>query len=360
MPLLELQHITRSFAAQNAVDDVSLSIESGEFFTLLGPSGCGKTTLLRMIGGFDTPNQGSMRLDGQDLLLLPPERRPIRTVFQNYALFPHMTVGQNIAFPLKMAGADPAAIKPQIEAALEGVRLAGFASRYPSELSGGQRQRVSIARALITKPRLLLLDEPLAALDAKLREQMQLELISLQKSVGITFIYVTHDQHEALALSDRIAVMNKGRVEQQGNPASIYAHPVSRFVADFIGSCNLLDGEVELPDAAHTMLRVPKLGQIGMPLQAGLRGGQRGTVAVRPEEIELLREARPDPGLNQFPGHVETVLYRGEVSLLTVRVSPEVTLTALIANSTKTHREFSEGQDVVASWPHAATTFLID
>src|SRR6185295_10616946 len=222
MALLEIANVTRRFGDFVAVDGVSLAIEAGEFFTLLGPSGCGKTTLLRMIAGFDLPDAGRILLDGEDLASRPPERRPVRTVFQSYALFPHMTVEGNVAFPLEMAGTASAEQPARIAQALAGVRLEGFGKRMPHELSGGQRQRVAIARALVTHPRVLLLDEPLAALDAKLREEMQIELINLQKDVGITFVYVTHDQSEALALSHRIAVMNRGRVEQLDEPSRIY------------------------------------------------------------------------------------------------------------------------------------------
>ena len=237
--LLEIQGVTRRFGDFAAVDNVSLAVEAGEFFTLLGPSGCGKTTLLRMVAGFDPPDAGRILLDGDDLAGRPPELRPVRTVFQSYALFPHMTVEGNVAFPLQMARV-PANERPaRIAAALEDVRLIGFGKRYPHELSGGQKQRVAIARALVTHPTMLLLDEPLAALDAKLREELQIELINLQKEVGIAFVYVTHDQTEALALSHRIAVMNQGRVEQLDEPSKIYGFPRTRFVADFIGQCNL-------------------------------------------------------------------------------------------------------------------------
>ena len=236
MALLEIQDVTRRFGDFTAVDKVSLSIRAGEFFTLLGPSGCGKTTLLRMIAGFDVPDGGAILLDGEDLAQRPPEGRPVRTVFQSYALFPHMTVQGNIAFPLKMARTPAADIPAKVEEALADVRLTGFGKRFPHELSGGQRQRVAIARALVTHPTVLLLDEPLSALDAKLREEMQIELINLQKEVGITFIYVTHDQTEALALSHRIAVMNKGRVEQIDEPDRLYGLPRTRFVAEFIGT----------------------------------------------------------------------------------------------------------------------------
>ncbi|NIO39160.1 MAG: ATP-binding cassette domain-containing protein, partial [Burkholderiales bacterium] len=243
MALLEIRNVTRRFGDVPAVDDVSLSVDAGEFFTLLGPSGCGKTTLLRVIAGFDVPDAGSVTLDGKDMLGIAPEARSVHTVFQSYALFPHMSVEENIAFPLRMAKVDPAQIDERVAATLEDVHLASMGKRMPSELSGGQRQRVAVARALINRPKLLLLDEPLAALDAKLKERVQFELINLQKEVGITFVYVTHDQSEALALSDRIAVMNEGRVEQVDEPSRIYGYPRNRFVADFIGQCNLLEGE---------------------------------------------------------------------------------------------------------------------
>ena len=232
MALLEIRNITRRFGDFTAVDDVSLNIEAGEFFCLLGPSGCGKTTLLRLVAGFDVPNGGSIWLDGRDMTGVPPEKRNVHTVFQSYALFPHMTVAQNIGFPLKMAQIDEGQIARRVDEALEDVSLTGMSARYPNELSGGQRQRVAVARALINRPKLLLLDEPLAALDAKLKERMQLELITLQKEVGIAFVYVTHDQQEALALAHRIAVMNHGRVEQLDEPSRIYSYPKNRFVAE--------------------------------------------------------------------------------------------------------------------------------
>ena len=257
MALLEIQNVTRRFGDFSAVDNVSIGIEAGEFFTLLGPSGCGKTTLLRMIAGFDVPDGGRVLLNGEDLAGRPPERRPMRMVFQSYALFPHMTVEGNVAFPLQMAKARAADIGARVAAALEDVRLQGFGQRYPHELSGGQKQRVALGRALVTHPAVLLLDEPLAALDAKLREEMQIELINLQKEVGITFVYVTHDQTEALALSHRIAVMNKGRVEQLDEPSKIYGFPRTRFVADFIGQCNLFSGPVVASSGGLVTVDVP-------------------------------------------------------------------------------------------------------
>ncbi|MEO8487674.1 MAG: ABC transporter ATP-binding protein, partial [Betaproteobacteria bacterium] len=292
MALLEIQGVTRRFGDFTAVDDVGLAIEAGEFFTLLGPSGCGKTTLLRMIAGFDLPDAGRIVLDGEDLADRPPERRPVRTVFQSYALFPHMTVEENVAFPLRMTGVPSAEMPAKIAGALEDVRLTGFGRRMPHELSGGQRQRVALARALVTRPRVLLLDEPLAALDAKLREEMQIELINLQKEVGITFVYVTHDQTEALALSHRIAVMNHGRVEQLDEPSRIYGAPATRFVADFIGQCNLLSGAIVGEDGGIASLDVPGIGPVRTTIPPGHAGAGRGTVALRPEKIRIV--AAPD------------------------------------------------------------------
>ncbi|PWT76762.1 MAG: spermidine/putrescine ABC transporter ATP-binding protein, partial [Proteobacteria bacterium] len=262
MALVEVRGVTRRFGDFVAVDNVSLSIEAGEFFCLLGPSGCGKTTLLRMIAGFDAPNGGSIWLDGRDMTGVPPERRNVHTVFQSYALFPHMTVADNVAFPLKMGKVPANEIETRVNEALEDVSLSGMSARYPSELSGGQRQRVAVARALINRPKLLLLDEPLAALDAKLKENLQLELITLQKEVGIAFVYVTHDQQEALALAHRIAVMNHGRVEQLDEPSKLYGFPKNRFVADFIGTCNILDATVTHVDHSRMRLAIAGLGEV--------------------------------------------------------------------------------------------------
>jgi spermidine/putrescine transport system ATP-binding protein len=292
MALLEIQNVTRRFGDFTAVDNVSLGVEAGEFFTLLGPSGCGKTTLLRMIAGFDLPDGGRILLDGRDLAGAPPESRPVRTVFQSYALFPHMTVTGNIAFPLKMAKTPSGEIASKVDAALEDVRLVGFGARYPHELSGGQKQRVAIARALVTHPTVLLLDEPLAALDAKLREEMQLELIKLQQEVGITFVYVTHDQTEALALSHRIAVMNKGHVEQVDEPSQIYGFPKTHFVADFIGHCNLLSGPVQSNADGVVSLDVDGLGVVRVAANSGITAGRRGTIALRPERFAWTRRRR--------------------------------------------------------------------
>jgi spermidine/putrescine transport system ATP-binding protein len=356
--LLEIDGVTRRFGDFTAVDGVSLAIEAGEFFTLLGPSGCGKTTLLRMIAGFDAPDGGQIRLSGRDLADNPPESRPVRTVFQSYALFPHMTVAGNIAFPLKMAKTRPADIPAKIAEALEDVRLAGFGTRYPHELSGGQKQRVAIARALVTHPTVLLLDEPLAALDAKLREEMQLELINLQKEVGITFVYVTHDQTEALALSHRIAVMNKGRVEQVDEPSKIYGFPATRFVADFIGHCNLLSGPVAANAAGVVTLDVAGLGPVRVHAASALAAGRPGTIALRPEKIRIAAPAAAE-GENHCAGTVSDLLYMGDVTMYKVDTRGGQKIEALLANSAAGRTKFFEvGDEVAMSWPIAAGHFI--
>ncbi|MFZ5555633.1 MAG: ABC transporter ATP-binding protein [Pseudomonadota bacterium] len=358
MALLEIRNVTRRFGDFTAVDDVSLSIEAGEFFSLLGPSGCGKTTLLRMIAGFDLPDRGSIVLDGKDLGDTPPEKRPIHTVFQSYALFPHMTVAENVAFPLRMAGREPAAIKAAVAEALAGVHLEDKGARYPHELSGGQKQRVALARGIVNRPRLLLLDEPLGALDAKLREQMQLELITLQKEVGITFVFVTHSQAEALALAHRIAVMNQGRIEQLDEPSKIYGFPKNRFVADFIGNINLMDATVKQAEAQGVVLSVAGLGEIEAPPAESARPGQRGAFAIRPEQVRIT--ARGGAELkNRFPGTVHDFLYIGDVTTYIVDLENGRRIEALLANSAPGRARFFEVGDAVdVAWRHDAGVFL--
>jgi spermidine/putrescine transport system ATP-binding protein len=359
MALLEIKNVTRRFGSFTAVDGVSLAIEAGEFFTLLGPSGCGKTTLLRMIAGFDLPDGGSILLDGEDIADRPPEGRPVRTVFQSYALFPHMTVEGNVAFPLKMAGTPAGQVPGKVAGALEDVRLTGFGKRYPHELSGGQKQRVAIARALVTHPAVLLLDEPLAALDAKLREDMQLELINLQKEVGITFVYVTHDQTEALALSHRIAVMNAGKVEQEGEPSRIYGFPRTRFVADFIGHCNLLSGPVAANAEGIVTVDVAGLGPVRVAAGSSLTAGRPGTVALRPEKVRIAAAAPLDTPDNHFRGTVSDLLYMGDVTVYIVDTPGGQRIEALLANSASGRAKFFEvGDPVEMSWPVAAGHFV--
>jgi spermidine/putrescine transport system ATP-binding protein len=375
MALLEIQNVSRRFGDFTAVDRVSIAIEAGEFFTLLGPSGCGKTTLLRMIAGFDLPDEGRILLSGEDLADRPPEQRPVRTVFQSYALFPHMTVEGNIAFPLQMSKTPAAEVPAKVQAAIEDVRLIGFGKRYPHELSGGQKQRVAIGRALVTHPTVLLLDEPLAALDAKLREEMQIELINLQKEVGITFVYVTHDQTEALALSHRIAVMNKGRVEQLDQPSKIYSFPTSRFVADFIGKCNLLEGPVTASGNGVVSIDAEGLGPVRVVTGVAVAAGKSGAIALRPEKIrvaastanaELDRgpEEEPDGRSdtepdNHFRGTVTDHLYLGDVTVYIVSTRQGCKLETLLANSGAGRTKFFEvGDAVEVSWSVDAGHFI--
>jgi spermidine/putrescine transport system ATP-binding protein len=359
MALLEIRNVTRRFGDFSAVNGVSLGIEAGQFFTLLGPSGCGKTTLLRMIAGFDLPDGGSIFLNGEDLSDRPPEDRPVRTVFQSYALFPHMTVEGNVAFPLKMAKTPAGQIGAKVAEALADVRLTGFGKRYPHELSGGQKQRVAIARALVTHPTVLLLDEPLAALDAKLREEMQFELINLQKEVGITFVYVTHDQTEALALSHRIAVMNAGRVEQEDEPSRIYGFPRTRFVADFIGHCNLLSGPVSENSNGIITVEVEGLGRVRVAAASELGQGRAGTVALRPEKIRIAATAPADTVDNRFRGIVSELLYMGDVTVYIVDTPGGHKIEALLANSAAGGTKFFEvGDAVEMSWPPTAGHFI--
>lgn len=361
MALLEIRNVTRRFGDFTAVDNISISIEVGEFFTLLGPSGCGKTTLLRMIAGFDLPDAGQILLDGKDMLGTPPEKRPIHTVFQSYALFPHMTVADNIAFPLKMTGATPDEISFRVREALDDVRLSNFGNRFPQELSGGQKQRVAFARGLINRPRLLLLDEPLGALDAKLREEMQIELINLQKERGVTFVFITHAQNEALALSHRIAVMNQGKVEQLDEPSRIYGFPRNRFVADFIGKISLMSAQVLEATPSHLKLSVAGLGEVTAPSKESVKVGDAGVLAIRPEQVRISHHAEETELKNHFIGKVQGFLYVGDVTTYIVELSNGARIEALLPNSAPGRAKFFEAGDPVAvSWRHDAGTFLND
>ncbi len=361
MALLELRNVTRRFGELRAVDDVSLAIEAGEFFTLLGPSGCGKTTLLRMIAGFDRPDAGSVLLDGRDITDTPPEKRPVHTVFQSYALFPHMTVAQNVAFPLRMAGRPRAETATRVDQALVQVHLEERAKHYPHQLSGGQKQRVALARALVDRPRLVLLDEPLAALDPKLRERMQIELIALQREVGITFVFVTHTQPEALALSHRIAVMNAGRVEQIDTPSRLYGLPRNRFVADFIGNCNLWPASVVSASPHELLLEVKGLGQVVAPAAEGLRAGDEGALALRLEHVRITAADAAHELRNHFVGKVHDFLYSGDVTTYVVELAGGVRIEALLANSAPGRaRIFEVGEPVRVAWRHDAGSFLRD
>ncbi len=332
MPALEFANVTKSYGPQRAVACVTLSIEQGEVFSILGPSGCGKTTLLRMAAGFEAPNSGSILLDGEDITGLPPEKRPINTVFQNYALFPHLTARQNIAFGPKTAGTDATETNRRVEEILKLVKLTDHADKSPSQLSGGQRQRVAIARALINKPRVLLLDEPLAALDMKLRQHMLTELRALQREVGCTFVFVTHDQTEAIAISDRIAVMNHGALEQVGTPTEIYESPETAFVASFIGQTNFMpatvlwcqgpEGRATSADDMLCRLHSEALGEVTARTAEPLAEGTAVQISVRPENW-FISDVSPEKsrGMNSVHGRVIDVSYLGAQSALRVLVN---------------------------------------
>ena len=311
---LVFDHVTKRFGALTAVDDVSFSIQKGEFFSLLGPSGCGKTTLLRMVGGFERPDSGRLYLDGKDITDAPPNMRRVHTVFQNYALFPTMTIWDNIAFSLRLAKKPKAEIEESVDAILEMIRMSDHAWKYPSQLSGGQKQRVAIARALVDRPQVLLLDEPLAALDLKLRQHMLLELDTIHDQVGITFVYVTHDQGEAMSLSDRIAVMNFGKVEQLDTAAKIYEAPKSSFVAAFIGDTNFLVGEIVSTEGDYCTIKVEGIGAVSAYNDRKLDVGRKVHLSVRPEKIRVTRNPPPPEkgaGINVFNATVTDIIYQG-------------------------------------------------
>ena len=319
---VEIQNVSRHFGTVRAVDDVSLSIRRGEFFSLLGPSGCGKTTLLRILAGFEHPDGGRVLLDGADITGLPPNRRKVNTVFQSYALFPHLTVRQNIAFGLTVAGRPRRQIAGEVDRMLGLIQMESYADHRPDQISGGQKQRTAIARALVLKPQVLLLDEPLAALDLKLRQRMLLELDLIHDEVGITFIYVTHDQGEAMSISDRIAVMNRGRIEQVGTPAEIYEAPRSSFVAAFIGDTNFFEGRVaETLSPEYSRLAIEGFPDVVVYNDKQLRPGDAVYLSIRPEKFQISREApSQDPLHNMVRGGVEDVIYLGSLTKFWVRV----------------------------------------
>ena len=347
---VELRGVTKRFDDLVAVDDLDLSLESGEFFTLLGPSGCGKTTTLRMIAGFERPSEGEIRIEGSDVAILPPHRRPTNTVFQSYALFPHLSVEDNVAFGLrrKRVSKEEAARRARTE--LERVGLAAEAKRRPAQLSGGQQQRVALARALVNLPKVLLLDEPLGALDLKLRKGLQIELKRIQRDVGITFVYVTHDQEEALTMSDRIAVMNRGRIEQIGVPEDVYERPATTFVAGFIGVSNLMPATVTGRGEVH-------LDQ-GPALRAdtdGLGDGDRCHAVVRPEKLQVDLVEAGAAGLDGRPrieGVVESSLYLGTSTQIVVDLGDGVRMTVLVPNADEAERQRlpGGGARVALSW----------
>ena len=314
-PLITFEHVTKRYGAVTAVDDVSLEIGASEFFALLGPSGCGKTTLMRLIAGFETPDAGRILIDGRDMADMPPHARPVNMMFQSYALFPHMDVARNIGFGLVQAGRPGHEIEARVSELLRLVQLEGLGARKPDQLSGGQRQRVALARALARKPRLVLLDEPLAALDRKLREETQFELMRLQRELGTAFMLVTHDQDEAMVMAQRIAVMRAGRIEQLGAPRAIYEEPASRFVAGFIGEVNLFEGVIERLEGGLSFVRLNGLDFLTPVAGVGTLG-ESVTLAVRPER--MLLQLMHDEG---FPGVVLDSAYRGDRQVARVQLA---------------------------------------
>jgi spermidine/putrescine transport system ATP-binding protein len=348
-PEIRLSGVTKRFGDVVAVDDVSLVVGAGEFFSLLGPSGCGKTTTLRMIGGFDLPTRGRIELRGRDVTGDPPDKRPVNMVFQSYALFPHLDVAGNIAFGLRRRGVGGEDIRRRTGAILEKVRLAGYERRKPHELSGGQQQRVALARALVNEPPVLLLDEPLGALDLKLRKSLQVELKRIQMDVGITFVYVTHDQEEALTMSDRIAVMHRGRIEQVGSPEDLYDRPATSFVADFIGTTNLLSGTVEALDRDAATVRLDS-GDRCVVAPLGRHAGQAVQLSVRPESIVIHPGANGSDspsGNGRLRATVEQVAYLGAAVQYHLRTEGGLGLSVIAA---KTGPRFESGDPVALAW----------
>jgi spermidine/putrescine transport system ATP-binding protein len=353
---VQLVDLVKRFSDVTAVAGINLDMPPGEFFSLLGPSGCGKTTTLRLIAGFERPDEGQILLDGVDMAQTPPHKRNVNTVFQNYALFPHLSVAENVGFGLRYKDVSKQDAKKKIADALELVRLSGFERRRPSQLSGGQQQRVALARALILNPAVLLLDEPLGALDAKLRKALQIELKALQEEIGITFVYVTHDQEEALTMSDRLAVMSNGRVEQIGTPSDVYEEPTTAYVADFLGVSNLMDAEAG-GLGADGNAKVA-LGEFELAAGQGdtdARGAVK--IVIRPERVGL--EESGATGANRVPGMVERVVYVGSIMQVIVHLAPGQSLQAWVQN-TGQGLPYAQGHPVSVYLPVEALRVLVD
>jgi spermidine/putrescine ABC transporter ATP-binding subunit len=352
--VLRIEEVTKRFGSVTAVDDVTLEIREGEFFGLLGPSGCGKTTLLRMLAGFETPDSGRLLLDGRDLAGVKPNKRPVNMMFQSYALFPHMTVERNVAYGLRMEGVSKRDALERAQEALEMVQLPGFGRRRPSQLSGGQKQRVALARALAKEPRVLLLDEPLSALDRQIRGEMQIELKRIQHALGVTFVVVTHDQEEALTMADRIAVLDRGRVVQMGAPEELYERPATPFVAGFLGDSNVFSGTVELADGGAA-LRDGEARWIVDPASVsglGLGAGDRASAVVRPERIAIAPAAAPPAVENLVSGVVAETVYLGAARKLVVDLPGGQTVQIRL-ESHRDELELSPGDTVVVGWSPA-------
>jgi putrescine transport system ATP-binding protein len=354
---LQIQEVVKDFAGYKAVDEVSLDIAKGEIFALLGSSGCGKTTLLRMLAGFETPTSGRIVLNGQDLAGIPPYDRPLNMMFQSYALFPHLSVWDNIAFGLRRDKLPKAQVAERVEAMLKLVQLAKFGKRKPHQLSGGQQQRVALARSLAKQPQLLLLDEPLGALDKKLREETQIELVNIIEAVGVTCVMVTHDQEEAMTMTSRIAVMSEGRFLQVGSPAEIYETPATRFVADFIGNVNLMDGTVSVDEPDHVVIACADCRHY---VGHGITGtqGMSVTVALRPEKIALQRD-KPAGEFNTVPGTIQELSYFGASTVYRVKLASGKVLAVSMANTERLRDDaFTWGDPVWATWSPQAHVVL--
>jgi putrescine transport system ATP-binding protein len=349
-PYVEVDHVTKSFGEFKAVDDVSLKIYKGEIFCLLGASGCGKTTLLRMLGGFETPTSGRILIDGEDMTGVPPYERPVNMMFQSYALFPHMTVEQNVAFGLKQDRVPRAEIAERVASMLDLVKLGSFAKRKPNQLSGGQKQRVALARSLVKRPKLLLLDEPLGALDKKLREHTQFELISIQDKLGVTFVVVTHDQEEAMTLASRIGVMNQGEIVQAGTPSEIYEFPSSKFVADFVGSVNIFEGKLIEDEPEYVRIASDELGGT-IYVSHGISAAPEAVVwaAVRPEKV-FMSTAQPEGTDNIVRGAVQDIAYLGDLSIYLVRLPTGKVVRVTQPNTSRHAEAITWDQQVYLTW----------
>lgn len=358
---IAVKQVTKKFGSVRALDGVDLDIAEGEFFALLGPSGCGKTTLLRILAGFESPTEGEVFIDDQPMSAVSPNKRPVNMVFQNYAIFPHLNVRQNLAYGLRRQKLPKDVLANKIDEALALIKLEGFGERRSEQLSGGQRQRVALARALIKQPKVLLLDEPLGALDKKLREQMQVELRALQQEVGITFVFVTHDQEEALSMSDRIAVISSGRVLQVDTPEKLYERPDSREVADFIGTMNFFNAKVTGRESDSLLIQSEALGEIKVSSQLQLQKGDSALIAIRPEKIQATKERPTEAGLSAVVGKVAAASYLGDRSHLQVRLPGlEVPLSVASQNITPVVESAHdrEKNDVWLSWPNESVVLL--
>ncbi|MGY0400187.1 MAG: ABC transporter ATP-binding protein [Ostreibacterium sp.] len=358
MPLIRFENVTKNYDDFTAIDNLTLTIYEKEFYALLGPSGCGKTTLLRLLAGFEKPTSGRIFIGGEDISHIPPNKRSVNMMFQSYALFPHMNVEKNIGFGLKQEGQSKAEIKQRVDEMLSLVQLEEFAKRKPNQLSGGQRQRVALARSLAKKPKLLLLDEPLGALDKKLRERTQFELINLQESLGLTFMIVTHDQEEAMTVASRIAIMDRGLVKQVDTPAAIYESPNSRYVSDFIGAVNFIEGIVSSQEKTKVTLKTKEGRHFILHNDMSLDIGATIWLAIRPEKISVSK-IKPDAMTNILQGKVDDIAYSGNVSTYHVRLANRTIVKAQMANSRRLNaREIRWEDDVWLSWTDTAAIAL--